>query len=493
MARLVYRQNSANDVKMTSPATSDRDFSLDFLCSSNMIKTNSASFNSLPKENCTNNSTNATTKMSAIASNSGGFATLKVQNSNMDNRSLDNLNNAKGLTPVESHPLMMQLSPTGSANSSDSIEYAPVSGATHAFMYPDLVPDNEKNSTHDEGNANVLSDDDSDVVVTSRNVMRNGAKAKLKPTSLSLDLVKNDQKLKSTAASVRKKIQILQEPAYSSGSDQDLSQYQATVGPTFETVTLVSHAPSKAVTMAMLGGEEPTQQQQRRISVDENLVNDDLSSPETPNGRLSVSPSSSIFEDGIIPPEDTAGGDNTPGRDRSNWVKVTLPDGKTREIDMKVIEPYKRILSHGGYINKKNAIIVFSTCFLPDRSRSDYHYVMANLFLYVIKTLQQLITDDYVLIYFHGGSNKNNVPPFRWLKKCYQLIDRRLRKSLKAMYLVHPSFWLKSMVWMLRPFVSTKFWRKLVYVRSLNELYGFVNVERAAVPDKVRNYDLKHS
>lgn len=47
-----------------------------------------------------------------------------------------------------------------------------------------------------------------------------------------------------------------------------------------------------------------------------------------------------------------------------------------------VIEPYKKVLSHGGYLPGSNeAIIVFSACFLPDRSRKDYDYVMDNLFM----------------------------------------------------------------------------------------------------------------
>lgn len=64
-------------------------------------------------------------------------------------------------------------------------------------------------------------------------------------------------------------------------------------------------------------------------------------------------------------------------------IAVTLPNGQTRDIDMKVIEPYKRCLSHGGYIKSPghNAIVIFSACYLPDRSRADYHYVMENLFL----------------------------------------------------------------------------------------------------------------
>lgn len=42
-------------------------------------------------------------------------------------------------------------------------------------------------------------------------------------------------------------------------------------------------------------------------------------------------------------------------------------------------------------------------------------------------------------------------------------------------------------------YFSSKFWRKLIYVRSLEELYSLVSVEKAAIPDKVKNYDSKHS
>lgn len=111
---------------------------------------------------------------------------------------------------------------------------------------------------------------------------------------------------------------------------------------------------------------------------------------------------------------------------------------------------------------------------------------------YVIKTLDQFVTEDYILIYLHGGSN-HTVPPLPWLKKCYHLLDRRIRKSLKNLYMVHPTFWLKSVVWMARPFISSKFWRKLVYIRTLDDLYQIVPVEKAAVPEKVKIYDRKYA
>lgn len=70
-------------------------------------------------------------------------------------------------------------------------------------------------------------------------------------------------------------------------------------------------------------------------------------------------------------------------RESRHWQKIVLPSGEHRNIDMRVIEPYKRVLSHGGYLKAggHNAIIVFSACYLPDKSRKDYVYVMDNLFL----------------------------------------------------------------------------------------------------------------
>ncbi|XP_026736371.1 protein prune homolog 2 isoform X2 [Trichoplusia ni] len=170
------------------------------------------------------------------------------------------------------------------------------------------------------------------------------------------------------------------------------------------------------------------------------------------------------------------------------WLSVPRPGGHV-SCDMKVIEPYKRVISHGGYDGGGAALIVFSACHLPDNARPDYTYCMDNLFLYVIWSLERLVTDDYVLVYLHGSAGRRRLPSFHWLHECYKLIDRRLRKSLKHLYLVHPTFWLKSFVILTKPFVSSKFFRKLSYVRSLSELMQKVPVEPNAIPEIVKQYD----
>ncbi|ODN02216.1 Protein prune 2 [Orchesella cincta] len=161
------------------------------------------------------------------------------------------------------------------------------------------------------------------------------------------------------------------------------------------------------------------------------------------------------------------------------------------QIDLKAIHPYRRVLSHGGYFDaeKNIAIILFSGCYLPDRSRKEYTYLMDHLFLYVLSTLEELVVDDYILVYLHGATPKSCMPTFGWLKRCYQLIDRRLKKNLKALYMVHPTFWLRTIVALTKPFVSTKFSRKVQFVNTLSDLCLEIPTEHLVIPDRVLQYD----
>ncbi|XP_055693618.1 protein prune homolog 2 [Lutzomyia longipalpis] len=364
-----------------------------------------------------------------------------------------------GLTLTSSHPL--QQSPTVTDSDSENGHHR----ATKRFVFPDVVPENE--ATHRKTQPATTT--------TTR------------ATISSLDIVDNPHGRRKVMRDLSP-----ERMGGSSGSEQDLSQYQASVTPSFQAVALVARPIATS----------SSQQQRKHTKVLPQDQLSDVSSVESLSNRsfdddfdpdvISGSPVSSLFDNNLhedATREDCAEQSTTDSARPKH--KIVLPDGRMREIDMKVIEPYKRVLSHGGYLKTAghNAIIIFSACYLPDRSRMDYHYVMDNLFLYVVQTLEQLVTDDYVMIYLHGGCCKNNVPPFHWLRKCYQLLDRRLRKSLKTLYMVHPTFWLKSLVIMSRPFISSKFWRKFIYVKNLEDLYEMVPVEKAAIPEKVKQFN----
>lgn len=57
-----------------------------------------------------------------------------------------------------------------------------------------------------------------------------------------------------------------------------------------------------------------------------------------------------------------------------------------------------------------------------------------------------------------------------WLKGVYDMLPRKYKKNLKKLYILHPTFWVKSFFFFVRPFISSKFWRKVEYVKSANEV-----------------------
>ncbi|XP_030630389.1 caytaxin [Chanos chanos] len=182
------------------------------------------------------------------------------------------------------------------------------------------------------------------------------------------------------------------------------------------------------------------------------------------------------------------GGEERDGAGRL-WRTVIIGD-KEHRIDMQVIRPYLRVVTHGGYYGEGlNAIIVFAACHLPDSSCTDYHHIMENLFLYVISSLELLVAEDYMIIYLNGATPRRKMPGISWLKRCYQMIDRRLRKNLKCLIIAHPSWFIRTVLAISRPFISVKFMEKIRYVNSLEELAQIVPMDHVQIPECVLQYD----
>ncbi|XP_023602585.1 caytaxin [Myotis lucifugus] len=171
------------------------------------------------------------------------------------------------------------------------------------------------------------------------------------------------------------------------------------------------------------------------------------------------------------------------------WRTVIIGEQEHR-IDLHMIRPYMRVVTHGGYYGEGlSAIIVFAACFLPDSSSPDYHYLMEHLFLYVISSLELLVAEDYMIVYLNGATPRRRMPGISWLKKCYQMIDRRLRKNLKSLIIVHPSWFIRTVLAISRPFISVKFINKIQYVHSLEELEQLIPMEHVQIPDCVLQYE----
>nr|XP_040024385.1 BCL2/adenovirus E1B 19 kDa protein-interacting protein 2-like isoform X1 [Gasterosteus aculeatus aculeatus] len=168
------------------------------------------------------------------------------------------------------------------------------------------------------------------------------------------------------------------------------------------------------------------------------------------------------------------------------WRVFRIGDQEHR-VDMKAIEPYKRVISHGGYYGDGlNAIIVFAVCFMPESNKPNYKYIMNNLFKYVIGTLELLVAENYMIVYLNGATSRKKMPTVGWLRKCYQQIDRRLRKNLKSLIIVHPSWFIRTLLALTKPFISSKFCQKIQFVFSLTDLGELVPMEYVSIPDCIK-------
>lgn len=176
--------------------------------------------------------------------------------------------------------------------------------------------------------------------------------------------------------------------------------------------------------------------------------------------------------------------------DRFRWHTVSV-NGRDKILDLKLLEPYMKVISHGGYFSDTKAtIVVIAACYLPDRSLRNYDFLMEQLFFYVISTLELLaIHEEYYLVYLNGGTRQQNMPSVTWMKRFYQYIEGGLKKRMREMFIVHPSFRLKAVITLAKPLINASFWRKLSFVHTLGSLSSLVPVDYIYIPDEVMRVD----
>ncbi|KAB1260544.1 Bcl-2/adenovirus E1B 19 kDa-interacting protein 2-like protein [Camelus dromedarius] len=136
------------------------------------------------------------------------------------------------------------------------------------------------------------------------------------------------------------------------------------------------------------------------------------------------------------------------GEDGHHW-RVFRTGQQEQRVDMTAIEPYKKVLSHGGYHGDGlNAVIVFASCYLPRSSIPNYTYVMEHLFRYMVGTLELLVAENYLLVHLSGGTSVKVEGEWDGL-----IFFRRLRKNLRALLVVHATWYVKAFLALLRPFI----------------------------------------
>lgn len=154
--------------------------------------------------------------------------------------------------------------------------------------------------------------------------------------------------------------------------------------------------------------------------------------------------------------------------------------------------PYYDVARHGiiqvcGDDNYGRKLIVFSSCCLPPSHQLNHR----RLLEYLKFTLDQYVVMDYILVYFHHGLRSSNKPSLKWLREAYGEFDRKYKKNLKTLYVVHPTNFIRIVWNIFKPLISHKFGKKLTYVNYLAELREHLNFEQLIIPSDVLRHDEK--
>ncbi|MBN3284708.1 RHG08 protein, partial [Polyodon spathula] len=236
---------------------------------------------------------------------------------------------------------------------------------------------------------------------------------------------------------------------------------------------------------------------------------------------------------------------------KSVGSSLSTPASVPREESyLDISHPYYDVARHGiiqvtGDDNYGRKLVVFSCCRMPPSHQLNHQ----KLLEYLKYTLDQYVESDYTVVYFHFGLRSINKPSLKWLQRAYKEFDRnqiilrgfspvpvlryallscdsytmhtrattrhffktfgngcllmlsffsfflffffRYKKNLKALYVVHPTNFIKILWNIFKPIISHKFGKKVTYVNYLSELRDHLNCDQLVIPPEVIRHDDK--
>ncbi|NXE47485.1 RHG08 protein, partial [Casuarius casuarius] len=179
-----------------------------------------------------------------------------------------------------------------------------------------------------------------------------------------------------------------------------------------------------------------------------------------------------------------------------------------------------------GDDNSGRKVITFSCCRMPPSHQLNH----TRLLEYLKYTLDQYVESDYTVVYFHYGLKSQNKPSLKWLQTAYKEFDRKYvskifgllfllcnvsnfhersisfliagrllslfchfkflyKKNLKALYVVHPTNFIKILWNIFKPLISHKFGKKVTYLNYLSDLREHLKYDQLNIPQEVIRHD----
>lgn len=113
-------------------------------------------------------------------------------------------------------------------------------------------------------------------------------------------------------------------------------------------------------------------------------------------------------------------------------------------------------------------MICICACHFPSPRTIAYDTLLPLL----LDSIDSYVTTEYTLIFFAGQAEHK--PNMTWMLSAYQNLERKYRKGIRKLFIVHSGTWTRIVLEVAGRVVSPKFAKKVKYVGSLSELAEYV-------------------
>lgn len=110
--------------------------------------------------------------------------------------------------------------------------------------------------------------------------------------------------------------------------------------------------------------------------------------------------------------------------------------------------------------------------------------------MFLLKVVEPISDSDYVVVYFHSKTTRDNIPSYGWIKDVYNTLSYRYKKNLKAFYIVHPTMWTKLTCWWFSTFMAPAIKNKIQNIHCLTELTPVLDTKELDLPMFITEHDM---
>ncbi|KAI9025289.1 Rho GTPase activation protein [Phycomyces nitens] len=135
------------------------------------------------------------------------------------------------------------------------------------------------------------------------------------------------------------------------------------------------------------------------------------------------------------------------------------------------------IIYEAGLDSESRPILILCADNLPDPKAINYNLILGDEF----------VESDYVLVFFSSPAKFR--PSWLWLLQAYRSLDRKYKKNLKALYVLHLTKGYRIIFNLANKITSPKFAKKLHYLSSLGDLHSRVPISPNFIPQSVVRHD----